>query len=101
MKRFLTTAFILLGLFSTSAIADSKGDSYVCKHGDKTRTITIMYRYAGDPTPCEVLYEKDSGTQTLWNAQAEAGYCERKTKEFIDKQEGWGWNCTLEEANKS
>ena len=98
IKSFISTALLMSSVFASIASADQVGDQYVCKSGENTRTITVNYRFEGDPVPCEVSYEKDSGVQILWNAKAEIGYCESKAKEFIAKQESWGWVCTQENS---
>ncbi|UXD89034.1 hypothetical protein [Thalassolituus hydrocarboniclasticus] len=70
----------------------SSGDRTVCSHGNLTRIIEV--KYTGEGTiPCEVHYTKDSGSQVLWSAQTEGGYCEQKAAEFVEKQRGWGWEC--------
>ncbi len=70
----------------------SSGDRTVCSHGNQTRIIEV--KYTGEGTiPCEVHYTKDSGSQVLWSAQTEGGYCEQKAAEFVEKQRGWGWEC--------
>ena len=58
-----------------------------CTHDGQTRVITVGYDN-------EVTYEKSSGVQTLWSARNERDYCLEKAKEFVAKQEGWGWSCT-------
>ena len=70
----------------------SSGDRTVCSHGNQTRIIEVKYTGEGQ-IPCEVHYTKDSGSQVLWSAQTEGGYCEQKAAEFVEKQRGWGWEC--------
>ena len=67
-----------------------------CSYGELTRTIDIVYSNPGQPLPCEVLYDKptEGGVQTLYRAMHEAGYCEDRTAEFIDKLRGLGWQCS-------
>ena len=31
--------------------------------------------------------------QVLWRATNEAGYCEARAEEFLEKLESWGWQC--------
>lgn len=52
-----------------------------------------MYESAQEQIPCEVQYDKGEGTQTLWTAKTETGYCESKASEFVEKQKSWGWSC--------
>ena len=71
-----------------------------CTQDDLTRTISVVYSSPGQPLPCEVLYEKpDEGqTMTLWRARNEAGYCEARAAEFINKLVDLGWACSAAEA---
>lgn len=67
---------------------------YECKNANLVRKLAINYTTEGATVPCNVVYTKEDGTtQELWNAQGEAGYCERKADEFAEKQRGWGWDC--------
>jgi len=70
--------------------------SYQCTFGDLQRRVEILTE-PGVSVPCEVHYHKDTETpgerQVLWSATQEAGYCERKTEEFVAKLESWGWTC--------
>ena len=82
------TAAILL-----AAPAAQAGMVSTCTHADQTRVIEVVYTGEG-VLPCEVHYSKDAGTQTLWSATNVAGYCEEKAAAFVEKQQGWGWECT-------
>ncbi|MEJ2762306.1 MAG: hypothetical protein P8126_12520 [Gammaproteobacteria bacterium] len=82
-------ALILL-VTSTAVFADVR---FVCTAGDQQRTITVAYLSDG-PLPCEVRYDKGMGPKVLWSAQNTEGYCESHAKDFVQKQEGWGWTCT-------
>jgi hypothetical protein len=75
--------------------------AYVCINGDSERHIRVLYTYTGQKVPCEVVYEKASGSQSLWDAQNEEGYCEAKALELVEKQRGWGWDCAaMDQTNK-
>lgn len=65
---------------------------YICQMEDKHRTVQVAYTGEGD-VPCEVRYTKEGVTEVLWRASNETGYCEKKAKEFVEKQKGWGWQC--------
>ncbi|GLQ30814.1 hypothetical protein [Litoribrevibacter albus] len=82
----------LIALSAGTAIA---GDSYVCVNGDAERKISVVYTQPGFTVPCEVVYEKASGMQTLWRAENEEGYCEEKAKAFAEKQASWGFECNM------
>ena len=73
------------------AMAD---ESYTCTHGQNERVISIIYEDQTTKLPCDVRYQKDGETQTLWHAENEEGYCKQKAVEFVQKQVGWGWDCT-------
>jgi hypothetical protein len=96
MKQLL---FLCVGisalLLSSFVVAD---EVYACQHNGLERTIKVVYESADSQIPCQVIYEKDSGTQTLWSSQSEPGYCESKAESFVEKQRGWGWDCTKLEA---
>ncbi len=70
--------------------------NYQCFNGELVRRVEIVYE-TGVAVPCEVHYYKDTEApgerQVPWTAYNESGYCERKTREFIDQLEGWGWDC--------
>ena len=75
--------------------ADGSGDKvFVCKNGEEVRTISLIYNDEGSEKICQVDYEKSSGVQTLWTAIIDKDYCREKAEEFVQKQEGWGWECT-------
>lgn len=75
--------------------AGSSGDKvFVCKNGDQVRTISLIYNDEGSEKICQVDYEKASGVQTLWTAIMDKDYCREKAEEFVQNQEGWGWDCT-------
>lgn len=86
----------LVAAMLPSLIFAQEPQNYVCTHGDLQRRVEIFYE-PGVAVPCEVHYFKDTEapgeTQVLWRALNEAGYCERKTAEFISKLKGLGWNC--------
>lgn len=86
----LALAIILL---ATSAMAD---DTTICTNGPQERVISVVYLQSGEKVPCEVRYQKDGTTETLWSANNEAGYCEEKARAFVEKQRGWGWTCAAE-----
>ena len=78
--------------------------NYLCTHGDLQRRVEILYE-TGMTFPCEVHYYKDTEApgepQVLWRAMKEAGYCERKTQEFIGKLTSLGWSCGSNDAASS
>ena len=97
-KKLLITSTTLAGLLAASA---AFANPTVCTNSGLTRTVEVVYEMEGQDTPCEVIYNKQTeGTQSsLWRANNEAGYCEARAAEFIDKLEGWGWDCNAEAAD--
>ncbi len=87
-----TLFFACLFAFSASTVVAMENQKTICTHGNQQRIIEVVYTGEGE-VPCEVHYTKDSGSQVLWSAQGEAGYCEEKAAVFIEKQRGWGWDC--------
>ena len=90
-RQLLQTLSITLLSIPASVYADS----WSCRHDNNVREIHIV-RESSAPVPCSVLYKKlTEGVedQTLWNATSDANYCEEKAKEFVARQEGWGWTC--------
>ncbi len=93
---------LLFCVFLFYCVTGFAGEKYVCNHGDAKRVISVLYKNAEEHLPCEVQYDKGEGVQTLWTAQSEAGYCENKAREFVEKQESWGWSCEkVEHAAKA
>lgn len=85
------TSIALTLLLSLGVQADQK---FTCMYGDSVREIHVVYVSPDSPVPCSVQYKKDDSLETLWSAEAEIGYCEEKAQAFINKQQGWGWECS-------
>ena len=76
--------------------------SVTCTMASLERTVELRYETPGDAVPCEVRYAKPSegnGEQVLWRAEREAGYCEARFGEFVDKLTGFGWSCSVPAAD--
>ena len=95
---FISNTTVLAGaaLFACQTWATT-----VCELDGITRSVSIMYSEPGQPTPCEVLYEKnnENQTMTLWRAQNEANYCEARAAEFVQKLVDLNWACSAEAVN--
>lgn len=76
--------------------ASAMSASWTCEHNNLIREVAIDS--AGEnAVPCSVNYTKITegvGTQQLWSAENEAGYCEARAEEFVARLQGWGWNCS-------
>jgi len=96
-------AALLAAMLPSMSFAQGSA-SYLCTHGDLQRRVEILYE-TGMTLPCEVHYYKDTEAtgepQVLWRAMNEAGYCERKTQQFIDKLTGLDWCCGSNDAASS
>ena len=71
--------------------------SVTCTLASLERTVELRYEAPGDAVPCEVRYAKPTegiDEQVLWRAEREAGYCEARFGEFVDKLRGFGWSCS-------
>ncbi|WP_448217853.1 hypothetical protein [Endozoicomonas sp. 2B-B] len=88
---------ILVGLGMTGLASASDNYSYTCDRSNQERKISVIYLQRESSLPCQVRYTKGSDEKTLWNATYTEGYCEGQASEFVKKQEGWGWNCTLDQ----
>ncbi len=70
--------------------------NYECSVDELTRRVQILAE-PGQAVPCEVHYykvtENPGEDQVLWSAQNEAGYCEAKAAEFVERLRGLGWTC--------
>lgn len=76
--------------------------SVTCTMASLERTVELRYETPGDAVPCEVRYAKPTegiGEQVLWRAEREAGYCEARFGEFVDKLTGFGWSCGVPAAD--
>ena len=91
MKRLTSLSLsISLSLLASYAAAD---ETYLCTYGQTERVITVVYQDQEKKVPCEVRYQKNGATQTLWEAKSEVGYCEEKAQGLVQKQREWGWLC--------
>lgn len=77
---------------STSSTAPTA----VCRNGDVERKVMLVYSN-DSKLPCEVQYDKvteePGNSRTLWSAQSTEGYCEEKMQMFVDKLQGFGFDC--------
>jgi len=81
---------LLLVTAAGFAVAD---ETTVCSAHGSERTITV----ASSDKGCQVNYTKGDETKTLWQS-AHAEYCTARAAEFIEKQKGWGYECTAKTA---
>ena len=78
---------------------ESFADSWTCHYQELTRSVTIFYPSAPSKLPCKVYYAKPNENvipRTLWKAEHEENYCQRKAVGFIEKLESLGWQCSID-----
>ncbi|MFL0797853.1 MAG: hypothetical protein K6L73_10245 [Cellvibrionaceae bacterium] len=79
------------------AVANPQSINYNCNLSNLSRRVSVDFLEPPAAVPCQVNYFKDTeepGVQkTLWWAENNEGYCERKAEEFVDKLTGLGWEC--------
>ena len=81
MKRLTLTLLVLaLSMLASVCFAD---ETYVCTYGQQERVISVVYQDQEMKVPCEVRYEKDGTTATLWSAEHVVGYCEAQAEELV------------------
>ena len=90
------------GLLASATAFAQDGDRFQCTMGGLLRRVEIFYE-PGRLVPCEVHYIKeteapDAERQVLWSAQNETGYCEARTREFVQRLESLGWQCDASSA---
>jgi len=84
---------VLVGLLM---FAQARADeSIACVSGNQIRVLVLGYAVEGQKLPCQVIYKKGLESEVLWSATGQAGFCEAKLAEFLDKQKEWGWRCTV------
>lgn len=94
----MKTLCVLIVALMTSNIASAQEQTrFACTNGSLTRVIEIKYE-TGVTVPCEVHYSKPDEGQTeaevLWRARNEAGYCEARTADFVERLQDLGWVCS-------
>jgi hypothetical protein len=80
-----------------------QAESWSCRHGNDVREIHIQ-RASSAPVPCSVVYKKlTEGVedQVLWSADNDESFCDQKAREFVARQESWGWTCVETIQEKS
>ena len=79
----------------TEVATDGTGDLVsTCTYDNQVRVISVVYDNEATGKACEVNYEKSTGLETLWSANTDRDYCLDIALAFVQKQEGWGWDCS-------
>ena len=94
-----------LAVILLAAPTFASADAWSCRHDNDVREI-IIQRDTDQPVPCSIVYKKlTEGVedQVLWTANNDASFCEQKAREFVAKQESWGWTCveTIQQNNEA
>lgn len=81
--------------FAVAAPAAAVAAPVTCEYGELTRKVEVVYVNPGQAVPCEVIYDKsgEGSIETLWRASNEAGYCEARAADLVDRLTGMGWRC--------
>jgi hypothetical protein len=90
----------LLPLIILTIPSVSCANSWTCHYGELTRNVVIFYPNEPSKLPCKVYYTKPNENvmpRTLWKAEHEDTYCERKAIEFTGTLESKGWHCSLDD----
>jgi len=83
---------LILAAVVGSSIFAVQADSTICTHDEKQRKIEVVYPEDSGKA-CEVQYTKGDDMQVLWSANSDKDYCAEKAMAFVEKQQGWGWEC--------
>ena len=99
VRQTLASSMMLLCAALASPAASA--NPVTCEYGDLSRSIEVVYSDPGQPVPCEVIYDKsgEGSMASLWQANVEAGYCEARAAELVDKLADTGWRCTSAGSN--
>jgi hypothetical protein len=70
------------------------GLEYQCAHELVIRSVAVEYQEPEQQVPCKVVYHKPPhAPSVLWQAQAQAGFCEHRAKELVRTLERSGSSC--------
>ncbi len=83
-------ALFLLCSAAGFAVADQ---TTICTAHGQERKIELIENEKG----CQVNYSKGGESKTLWSS-ARGAYCAPHAAEFIEKQKGWGYECSTQGA---
>ena len=72
----------------------------VCYSGDIRHVIQVVHPY-GWELPCEVHFTTPEESRVVWRAESDAGFCERKAQEIIDRRNEQQWQCREEKIINS
>lgn len=76
---------------------ESFASSWTCHFAELTRNVVIFYPNEPATLPCKVYYAKPKENvmpRTLWNAEHDNTYCDRKAVELLNTLESKGWQCS-------
>lgn len=96
MKNLIYKSWVIV-LFILMVPSESFANSWTCHYAELTRNVVIFYPNEPARLPCKVYYTKPNENvmpRTLWKAENEDSYCERKAVKFIKTLESRGWQCS-------
>lgn len=88
MKKIFPLCVAVIASAIAAGVA-SADQTTVCTAQGQERKIELIENDQG----CQVNYTKDAESKTLWSS-ARSAYCAPHAAEFIEKQKGWGYECT-------
>ena len=96
MSNRYTLAALPLLLCLPGVLDAQEPATFECRYGELRREVAVSYLAPPEQVPCVVEYRKPTeggAVETPWRADNEAGYCEFKANELVEKLESWGWDC--------
>lgn len=84
---------LTLFLLCTAAGFSNADQTTLCNAHGQERKIQLVENEKG----CEVIYAKGADSKTLWSSERSA-YCAPHAAEFIEKQKGWGFECSTQDT---
>lgn len=93
MKSRRQLSVLVLAGFAVPGLVSA--NPVTCEQGGLLRRVEVVYASPGQSVPCEVIYDKsgEGSIETVWRANNEAGYCEARAMELIEKLSAMGWSC--------
>jgi hypothetical protein len=83
-----------LPVLAVSCAGTAYSLEYQCAHELAIRSVAVEYQEPSQHVPCKVVYHKPPhAPSVLWQAQAQAGFCEHRAKELVRTLERSGWSC--------
>lgn len=99
MKRFSAAILSILSLLMSAQVL--AGDTRTICRSDGVRHIIQVVHPYGWELPCEVHFTTPLESRVVWRADTDAGFCERKAQEIVERRNRQNWNCREEKIINS